>query len=61
MSCKKLPRRFIKSLRAQKLNKLTEEQEKLLRSLSEEYPDDISLQETLERYHIKKGKRGGVN
>jgi len=51
MRCKKLPTGFIENLRAQKPRKLTAEQEKLLQSLSEEYPDDVSLQATLERYH----------
>ncbi|MBM3236073.1 hypothetical protein FJZ31_07205 [Candidatus Poribacteria bacterium] len=47
---RKLPRYFVESLRNRSPVRLTAEQEKLLRSLAEEYPDDVQLRETLERY-----------
>ena len=50
MRCKKMPNGFIESLRAQKPGRLTAEQEKLLRSIQEEYPDDELLKNTLNRY-----------
>jgi len=50
MRHKKLPRGFIKSFRVRKPVRLTAEQEKLLRSLSEEYPDDERLKNTLNQY-----------
>lgn len=50
MSRKKLSHGFIENLRNRRTVRLTAEQEKLLRSLAEEYPDDMQPRETLERY-----------
>jgi len=47
MSRKKLPRGFIENLRRRKPIRLTAEQEKLLRSIQKEYPDDELLKNTL--------------
>ena len=50
MSHKKLPRGFIENLRTRKPIRLTAEQEKLLRSIQKEYPDDELLKNTFNRY-----------